>query len=231
MQIDIKTAFLYGLLQEDKVQYMMQPEGFEEPGKEDWVWCFLCSLYEMKQAGHIWNRTLNSNMISWRFTCLPCKSCIYYWKSGTGTVIVAVHVDNFLSIASSKAKNKRFKNQLCSVWTISDLGLPRFVVGIAIEWDRKKHTIKLLQMALIDKIVSQFGQSDATPLSLPMEASLKLRKGDRTMLSQNETDSLLKILYRPLVGCLLYVAISIRPDIAYTMQQLMQYIDSYTHIH
>jgi hypothetical protein len=36
-QIDIKTAFLYGMLPEDKTQYMYQPTGFEEPGQEDWV--------------------------------------------------------------------------------------------------------------------------------------------------------------------------------------------------
>jgi hypothetical protein len=34
-QIDIKTAYLYGLLEEEC--WMEQPEGFEEPGKEDWV--------------------------------------------------------------------------------------------------------------------------------------------------------------------------------------------------
>ena len=36
-QIDIKTAFLYGLLPEEEFQYMEQPPEFEEPGKEDWV--------------------------------------------------------------------------------------------------------------------------------------------------------------------------------------------------
>lgn len=36
-QIDVKTAFLYGILPDDEVQYMEQPEGFEEPGKEDHV--------------------------------------------------------------------------------------------------------------------------------------------------------------------------------------------------
>ena len=37
-QIDIKTAFLYGLLPEDEIQYMEQPQSFEEPGKEEYVW-------------------------------------------------------------------------------------------------------------------------------------------------------------------------------------------------
>ena len=34
-QINIKMAFLYGLLPDNEVQYMEQPEGFEEPRKED----------------------------------------------------------------------------------------------------------------------------------------------------------------------------------------------------
>ena len=37
-QIDIKTAFLYGLLPDDETQYMEQPKGFEQLGKETWVW-------------------------------------------------------------------------------------------------------------------------------------------------------------------------------------------------
>jgi Reverse transcriptase (RNA-dependent DNA polymerase) len=36
-QIDIKTAFLHGILPEEETAYMEQPHGFEEPGKESWV--------------------------------------------------------------------------------------------------------------------------------------------------------------------------------------------------
>ena len=50
-QIDVKMAFLYGLLPDDEIQYMEQPRGFEEPGKETWVWKLRRSLYGMKQSG------------------------------------------------------------------------------------------------------------------------------------------------------------------------------------
>jgi hypothetical protein len=56
----VKTAFLYGLLPDDEVQYMQQPTSFEEPGMEDWVWQLQCGLYGMKQSGRIWNQTLNT---------------------------------------------------------------------------------------------------------------------------------------------------------------------------
>lgn len=38
VQTDVKTAFLYGLLPTDEVQYMEQPKGFKEKEKETWVW-------------------------------------------------------------------------------------------------------------------------------------------------------------------------------------------------
>ena len=51
----MKTVFLYGVLPDDKIQYMEQPEGFKEPG-EDWVCELMQGLYGMKQAGRIWNQ-------------------------------------------------------------------------------------------------------------------------------------------------------------------------------
>jgi hypothetical protein len=50
-QINVKTAFLYGFLPDDKIQFMEQPAGFEEIRKEDWVWRLQRSLYGMKQSG------------------------------------------------------------------------------------------------------------------------------------------------------------------------------------
>lgn len=230
-QIDVKTAFLYGLLPEDEIQYMEQPRGFEEKGMEDHVWLIQRGLYGMKQSGRIWNQTLNKQMLSWGFTRLTCESCIYYRKSNTGTVIAAVHVDDFLSIASTKDENDRFKEQMKKTWTISELGEARFVVGIAITWNREQRTVMLSQTALIDKIILQFGQKDASPLSVPMDPGLKLRRVDRTTQSQEDQSQLTKLPYRSLVGCLLYLAISTRPDISYAVQQLSQYLDSYSFIH
>jgi hypothetical protein len=73
-QIDVKTAFLYGLLPEEETQYMQQPPGFEEPNKKDWVWKFEHSLYGMKQARKIWNQTMNIKMTDWGFTRLSTSA-------------------------------------------------------------------------------------------------------------------------------------------------------------
>ncbi|KAG5726350.1 hypothetical protein E4T56_gene19658 [Termitomyces sp. T112] len=83
------------ILPEEETQYMKQPDGFKEVGKEDWVWKLVRGLYGMKQAGQIWNGTVNDKMISWGFRRLA-----------------SLHVNDFLSIASNKEENEQFKDQM-----------------------------------------------------------------------------------------------------------------------
>ncbi|KNZ77861.1 Copia protein [Termitomyces sp. J132] len=60
-----------------------------------------------------------------------------------------------------------------------------------------------------------------------MDPNTKLRRVDQESLSLEEHRAVEKFPYHQLVGCLLYVAISTRPNIAFGVQQLTQYLDSY----
>ena len=120
------------------------------------------------------------------FTHLSCESCIYYQKSDSRTIVSAMHVDDFLSIASNQEENEHFKNQLRRVWTISDLGAVHFVFSIVVTWDRPNHAVFLSQTALIDKIVTQFGQKSASPAPVPMDPGLKLRHTDYHVMNSTK---------------------------------------------
>jgi len=50
--VDVKTAFLYGELDEEL--FMEQPEGFAVKGQEHKVFCLKHALYGLKQAALQW---------------------------------------------------------------------------------------------------------------------------------------------------------------------------------
>ena len=214
---DIKTAFLHGELASDEACWMEQPTGFEEPGKEDHIWKLLKALYGMKQAGRIWNITLNDAMINWGFIRLLCEYCVYYRNTDTGTIIAIVHVNDFLSIASSKEENEQFKSQLQEHWEISE-GDASFMLGMQIKRNCLNHTISISQEAFIDKLLTEFNLTDATPSKVPMNPGLQLQQP--SALTPAKQVELSKIPYHHLVCSMGYLASMTRPDIAKTYQDL-----------
>jgi len=200
---NIKMAFLHGELLKEETCWMEQPPGFEEPGKDDHVWELLKALYGVKQAGRVWNKTLNEAMLGWGFVRLPCEYCVYYRKTAEGTIIAIVHVDDFLSVASTKEENKRFKAQLRERWEISE-GDASSMLGMRIEQDRINRTISISQEAFINKILTEFNLTDANPVKVPMNPGLHLCQPSN--LLSTEKVKLSKIPYRRLVCSMGYLA-------------------------
>ena len=64
-QMDVKTAFLHGHLEE--TIYMLQPKGFEVPGKESMVCRLKRSLYGLKQSSRCWFVELRKYLMSLRY--------------------------------------------------------------------------------------------------------------------------------------------------------------------
>jgi reverse transcriptase-like protein len=74
-QLDVKTAFLHGDLNEDI--YMEQPEGFKVKGKENYVCKLKKSLYGLKQAPRQWYRKFDSFMGEQGFKKTSCDHCVF----------------------------------------------------------------------------------------------------------------------------------------------------------
>jgi len=115
--MDVKTAFLHSILPKDKTAYLEQPEGFEEPGKDNWVMKLMKSIYGLKQVGCIWNCTFDNAVTGWGFQCLNSNQCIYHYDTETGTVIFAIHINNIFSITYPPKENTHFKALLVASGT------------------------------------------------------------------------------------------------------------------
>ncbi|RDY09065.1 hypothetical protein CR513_06625, partial [Mucuna pruriens] len=77
-QMDVKTAFLHGDLEEEI--YMKQPDGFQISGKEDYVCRLKKSLYGLKQAPRQWYKKFESVMCEQGYKKTTSDHCVFVRK-------------------------------------------------------------------------------------------------------------------------------------------------------
>ncbi|RVW49359.1 Retrovirus-related Pol polyprotein from transposon TNT 1-94 [Vitis vinifera] len=118
-QLDVKTAFLHGNLEEEI--YMKQPEGFVDSEKSDHV-CFLKkSLYGLKQSPRQWYKRFDAFMVSHEFIRNQYDSCVYFKTLPDGSFIyLLLYVDDMLIAAKNRAEINKLKQLLSSEFEMKD---------------------------------------------------------------------------------------------------------------
>ncbi|KAG7547628.1 Zinc finger CCHC-type [Arabidopsis suecica] len=211
-QMDVKTAFLNGVLEEEV--YMKQPEGFVMPGNEHKVCKLVKSLYGLKQAPKKWHQRFDEAILSNGFKLNQSDKCLYskFDDSGNG-VIICLYVDDMLIFGTNLRQVELTKEFLSSNFAMKDMGEAEVILGIQIK--RENKGISLTQSHYIEKVLKKFNYENCSPVSTPMDASVKLMPNTGQAVSQLE--------YSRVIGCLMYAMTSTRPDIAYAVGKLSRY--------
>ncbi|GJU91162.1 retrovirus-related pol polyprotein from transposon TNT 1-94 [Tanacetum coccineum] len=130
-QLDVKTTFLHGHLEEEI--YVEQPEGFEVPGKEDHVCRLKKSLYGIKQSLRQWYKRFDSFMIGHGYDRCSYDECVYILKFPDGSFLYLVlYVDDMLIAAPDKDHIRELKDQLSNKFDMKDLGAAKRILGMQI---------------------------------------------------------------------------------------------------
>ena len=96
-QMDVKTAFLNGYIEENI--FMEQPKGFES--KESSKVCKLHrSIYGLKQASRSWNHHFDEVIHSYGFIENEIELCVYKKVSGSQLTFLVLYVDDILLIGN-----------------------------------------------------------------------------------------------------------------------------------
>ena len=95
-QMDVKTAFLNGMLDEDV--YMAQPKGFVQPKSTNMVCKLEKSIYRLKQAPRRWNICFDEKIKEFGFLCNEDEYYVYARSNGRVVVFHVLYVDDILLI-------------------------------------------------------------------------------------------------------------------------------------
>lgn len=206
---DIKTAFLNGKLDEDI--YMKQPQGFQQG---DDVYKLKKSLYGLKQAARVWNKTLHAILEKYNFKKNDFDQCLYSKTSNEKVCHLLVHVDDILAVYNDDEFLETSINNIGKHFELKNLGEVSSYLSINVERSGMKFSIS--QENYIEKIIETAKLVDAKDSKFPIDTGYFKLEGK--LLDSNEE-------YRKLIGMLLYVAINTRPDIAASTSILSKRIE------
>jgi hypothetical protein len=220
-QIDIKSAYLNAELKD--TIYMRAPPGYLKAEDEGKVLLLLRSLYGLKQAGFEWSEELEKFFLDAGFTRSQVDQAVYFRREAEEHTVITVSVDD-MAVTSQHLKHiVRFKAQLRERFEISDLGELTWLLGLKVERDRAQRTIALSQKAYVNTIAERFNLQDAKAAYIPMTAGAILST-DQSPSTHAEAQEMEEVPYQCGIGSLMYAATSTRPDIAFPVAILSQFM-------
>ena len=111
VQMDVKTTFLHGDLEEEI--YITQPYGFKVAGKENWVCKLRKSLFGLKQSPRQWYKRFDRFMIGQNYIGSSFDHCVYFRKLQYGPFIyLLLYVDDMLIASRNQEEICRLKAEL-----------------------------------------------------------------------------------------------------------------------
>lgn len=219
--MDVKNAFLHGVLSEEV--YMSQPSGFIDLNFPNYVCKLKKSLYGLKQAPRAWNERFTSFLPSIGFSFSHVDPSLFVKISGSSRVFLLLYVDDIIVTGDSEALIDEVKTALQAEFDMKDLGDLNFFLGLEIKY--LKNGLFLSQHKYATDLVHKAGLDSCNSHMTPCQSGLKLYEDGGTPLSPSDASQ-----FRSLVGCLQYLTFT-RPDIAYVVNSVCQFLHSPTDVH
>ena len=218
-QLDVKSAFLNGYLQEEI--YVEQPEGFQVKGQEEKVYLLKKALYGLKQAPRAWYSRIDEHLQSLGFVKSPSEATLYVKGTDANLIVVSVYVDDLLVTGSNEKLVKEFKAEMLKVFEMTDLGLMSYFLGMEVKQDHDG--VFISQKKYAKEILNKFHMEDCKRTSTPMNQKEKFSKDDGT-------EKVDESQYRSLIGCLMYLTAT-RPDIMFSVSLLSRFMHCACEVH
>ncbi|GJV85308.1 putative ribonuclease H-like domain-containing protein [Tanacetum coccineum] len=204
-QMDVKSAFLYGTIEEEV--YVCQPPGFVDPEFPEKVYKVEKALYGLHQAPRAWYETLSTYLLDNGFHRGQIDKTLFIKRLKGDILLVQVYVDDIIFGSTKKSLCDEFEQIMHNRFQMSSMGELTFFLGLQVK--QKEDGIFISQDKYVGEILKKFGFSSIRTASTPMETNKALTKDE-------DGEDVDVHLYRSMIGSLMYLTSS-RPDIMFSV--------------
>nr|GEY08075.1 retrovirus-related Pol polyprotein from transposon TNT 1-94 [Tanacetum cinerariifolium] len=202
-QMDVKTAFLNGILKEEV--YVGQHPGFVSKQYPDHVYALDKALYGLKQAPRARYDVLSQFLIDSGFQKGSIDTTLFIKKKGKHIMLIQIYVNDIMFGSKNPKYYTKFLDLMVKRFKMSMMGEMKFFLGLQV--NQFSNRIFINQSKYILDILKRFGMEncDTVPTLMVEQAKLKLDLVGKPVDHTNN---------RSMIGSLMYVTSS-RPDIMF----------------
>ncbi|KAI3692839.1 hypothetical protein L6452_32663 [Arctium lappa] len=202
-QMDVKSAFLHGKLNEEV--YVQQPPGFESTEYPNHVYYLDKALYGLKQAPRAWYETLSTFLINNGFKKGTIDTTLFIKRYKNEMLLVQIYVDDIIFGSTNQKYCDKFSELMKSEFEMSLMGELTFFLGLQVKQTSEGTFIS--QSKYVSEILQEYKLNDSTSMRTPLSTGVKLD-------SDPSGESVDIKTYRGMIGSLLYLTAS-RPGIMF----------------
>ncbi|GKB18314.1 putative ribonuclease H-like domain-containing protein [Tanacetum coccineum] len=173
-QMDVKSAFLYGKIDEEV--YVSQPPGFQDPKHPKKVYKVVKALYGLHQAPRAWYATLSTFLLKNGYRRGTIDKTLFLKKDKNDIILVQVYVDDIIFGSTKKSWCDEFEALMKSRFQMSSMGELTFFLGLQVK--QKEDGIFISQDKYVAEILKKFDFANVKTASTPIETQKPLVKDE-----------------------------------------------------
>ncbi len=213
---DFKCAYLNADI--DRTYYVKLPATAVEPGQSPY--CILRkALYGLPVSGALWYREMSEWLQSQGWHRSTTDACLFTRPGGDGLPsLLSAWVDDWILALDGDEEAHRFHDLVSHFYQVKFLGRPNIMLGLQFTFTKNKLLVH--QAHYIDALVAQHGMTHANTADTPFPSGWRATDAeDSAALAEDTLEQ-----YKALVGSLLYIGSTLRPDIAAHAGQLAKHM-------
>ncbi|CAI7881752.1 unnamed protein product [Closterium sp. NIES-53] len=199
--------------------WLRRPPSFTESFPAGTQWSLRRPFYGLRQAPCEWHDTPRTTLAALGFAPATADPSLFLrTDTSLPPFYVLVYVDDLVFATADTEALTLVKSEMQKRHTCTDLGELRSYLGLQITRDRARRTITVTQSHMVHQGLQHFGFqfSSPQPTRLSTSESLSGPPLDKSIEPSGP--------YPELVGCLMYLMMCTRPDLAYPLSLLARYV-------
>ncbi|GJV96138.1 putative ribonuclease H-like domain-containing protein [Tanacetum coccineum] len=176
-QMDVKSAFLYGTIDEEV--YVSQPPGFVDPDHPTKVYKVVKALYGLHQAPRAWYATLSTFLEKHGYKRGTIDKTLFIKRDKKDIMLVQVYVDDIIFGSTNKSWCDEFEALMKSRFQMSSMGELTFFLGLQVK--QNKGGIFISQDKYVAEILKKFDLVNVKAAITPMETKVPLTKDEEAI--------------------------------------------------